>query len=118
MSVIVHVSGKSREDAESRFASNGTEMLSWKFAKNVGTKDKPEFNNFRATLFGAQATALKGKILKDTKFSVTGKQKITQHEYEGKMYVTAEINVMDFEFAGEAPKQEEKPQEDEEQIPF
>jgi hypothetical protein len=115
MSVIVSTSGKVRKVDEMRFVPSGSAVLSFEFAKNVGTSDNPVFNNYKATLWGQKAQSLNGKILKDTRFHITGSQKITQREYEGKIYVTAEINVMDFEFAGEAPKQEEKPVEAEEE---
>lgn len=117
MSVITTVSGKIKDDGhvDMRYAPSGTAVLKLRFSKNVGTKDKPEFNNFSAVMFGAQAESL-GKLIKaGTEFRVTGRQKVSTYEKRdgGGIGVSIELVVVDFEFAGSAPAQSEQKSEEE-----
>lgn len=116
MSVIVHLTGKVKK-ADYRFTPSGTQVLAWTFSKNVGTKDKPEWNNFKAVMFGNQAEALSQYVTEGTRFSITGKQKITSYQrQDGTTGIAAEIIVVDFEFAGDPV--EKKKEESEEEPPF
>lgn len=115
MAVIVHLTGKAKK-VDYRFLPDGTPVLAWTFAKNVGKKDKPEWNNFKAVLFGNRAQTLSQYVTEGTRFVITGTQKITSYQrQDGTTGITAEVNVADFEFIGEPV---EKKQEEEDEIPY
>lgn len=104
MSVITTVSGKIKdaEHIDMKYAPNGTAVLKLRFSKNVGTKDKPEFNNFQAVMFGKQAESLSKFIKAGTTFLVTGRQKVTTYaRRDGETGVSIELVVIDFEFVGD-----------------
>lgn len=113
MSVITHVTGTVKDDehVEMRFAPSGVAVLSIRFSKNVGTKDKPEWNNFKAVIFGKQAESLSKFVKGGTSFSIVGRQKVSTYEKrDGGTGVSIELIVIDFDFAGakqQAQKQEE-----------
>lgn len=122
MSVITHVTGKIKDDehAELRYTPSGTAVLSLRFSKNVGTKDKPEFNNFRAVIFGKQGESLAKYIKGGTTFALSGRQKVVTYEKrDGGTGVSIEIAVTDFEFTGDNKTESKKEEEtDEEAVAF
>ncbi len=114
MSVMVSVSGKVHEVDDLKYVPSGTAVLSWRFSKNAGTRDKPEWQPFKAVLFGKQAESLAGKIVKDTRFSITGRQKVQQYpKKDGTTGFSIEVVVVDFEFNSDAPTQSEQKSEEE-----
>jgi len=119
MSVIAHVTGKIKDDEHVSmvYAPSGTAVLKLRFSKNVGTKEKPEFNNFQAVLFGKQAESLSKFIKGGTTFALSGRQKVVTYEKrDGGTGVSIEIVVTDFEFTGDN-KGEKKQEESEDSEP-
>lgn len=108
-SVKVFCQGKAKRVSELRYTQGGTAVLSFSFVVATGQGENVHFDWYNASLFGNSAENLAGKIVEGTRFALVGRQKIeTYTKADGTTGVSAKINVIDFEFAGEPPKKEEE----------
>ena len=108
--------GKAHTVKDLVYTPSGTAVLSWSFAQKVGYGDNVRFDWYTASMFGTQAEKLNGKIQKDTRFFVVGRQSINSYtKNDGTAGVSIKVDVIHFEFLGDAPKKNE---EEEEEVAF
>ena len=111
--------GKVKSIRDLQYTPNGAAVLSFSFAVNSGTKDKPVFSWYKAVLWQKRAEGLAGKIQEGTSFFISGKQHTeTYPKNDGTTGVVVVVDVDNFVFMGDAPTQSEQSAKTEEPVDF
>ena len=114
----ISVIGRIGRDPEQRFLPDGTAILSFALADDIGFGDKKATNWWNCTIFGKRAETLQQYLAKGTQVVVWGG--VTMREYndkDGNKRVSPDVRIDELALVGSKPEGQQQPQQRQQQAP-